>query len=291
MYTLNTKERQRFLSDSWMPVKSLTTDDGSPQWLVQQGAVDGAIDVILVDNGGSNYTNTSNITVAITGDGTGAVAIASINTSSNVVSNVVVTSRGTGYTFATATISGGGGTGAILRPILSPEGGHGSNPVYELGASNVMIDALIKGSENGSLVAQNDYRQISIIKDPLIYGSSNVYSNAYFSQTLTLAVAGAGPEYITDEYVFQGGTLEESTFSGRVFYWDSSNSIMELTEYTGNPTSSALNGQISGAYKYINSTINPDLKNRSGEILYIDNIEPITRSSDQTENIRIVIKY
>jgi hypothetical protein len=125
----------------------------------------------------------------------------------------------------------------------------------------------------------------------LIYGSSNVYSNAYFSQTLTLAVAGAGPEYITDEYVFQGGTLEESTFSGRVFYWDSANSIMELTEYTGNPTSAALNGQISGAYKYINSTINPDLKNRSGEILYIDNVEPITRSSDQTENIRIVIRY
>jgi hypothetical protein len=291
MYTLNTKERQRFLSDAWMPVKSLSLDDGSAQWGIQSAAVDGAIDVILVSNAGSGYTNSSNVSISITGDGTGANATAYVNTTSNTVANIVVTSKGTGYTFANVVISGGAGSGANARAIISPYGGHGSNPVYELGGSNILIDVLVKGTEDGILVANNDYRQVSIIKDPTAYGTSNVFSNSVFTQSLTLALAGSGPEYTTDEYVYQGATLASSTFSGRVLLWDSANSIMKLTEYTGTPTTTTLNGQTSGAYRYITSTTNPNLKNRSGQVLYIDNITPVTRAIDQTENFKIVIKY
>jgi len=251
MYTLNTKEKQRFLLDAWMPVKSLTLDDGSAQWGIQSAAVDGAIDIILVSNSGSGFTNSSNVSISITGDGSGANA----------------------------------------RAIIGPYGGHGSNPVYELGGSNILMDVLIKGTEDGVLIANNDYRQVSIIKDPLIYGSSSIFSNSVFSQSLSLALAGSGPEYVVDEYVYQGASLASSTFSGRILLWDSANSTMKLTEYTGTPTTTTLNGQTSGAYRYITSTTNPNLKNRSGQVLYIDNITPVTRAIDQTENFKIVIKY
>lgn len=291
MYTLNTKEIQRFLSYDWLPVKTLTLDDGSAQWSVQENAIDGAIHVILVSNSGSNYTNTSNLVVTITGDGSGANATAYVNTVSNTVANIVMTSVGTGYTFATVAISGGGGSGANARAIISPFGGHGSNPLYELGGKNVMFDVLISGSEDGSLVTTNDFRQISIIKDPIKYSSSNAFSNSLFTQYLTLAIAGSGPEYIDDEYVYQGSSLSTSTFSGRILKWDSANNLMRLTEYTGTPTTTTLNGLISGANRYITSTVNPNLKNRSGQVLYIDNITPVTRSTDQTENFKIVIKY
>jgi len=290
MYTLNTKEIQRFLSYDWIPVKTLTLDNGSAQWQVQQAAIDGAIDVILVSNTGTGYTNSSNITVTITGDGTGANATAYVNTTSNVVANIVVTSRGTGYTFASATISGGGGTGANARVVIGPYGGHGYNPSYELGAKNVMIDTLIQGSEDNELVTSNDFRQISVIKDPIIYGSSNVFSNSIFTQTLSLALAGPS-EYVTDEFVYQGSSIGTASFKGRVLYWDSANSIMEVTEYTGNPTTTTLNGSTSGGYRYITSVINPTLKSRSGQVIYMDNMIPITRAVDQTENIKIVIKF
>jgi hypothetical protein len=174
MYTLNTKEKQRFLLDAWMPVKSLTLDDGSAQWGIQSAAVDGAIDIILVSNSGSGFTNSSNVSISITGDGSGANATVYVNTVSNTVANIVVTSKGTGYTFANVIISGGGGSGANARAIIGPYGGHGSNPVYELGGSNILMDVLIKGTEDGVLIANNDYRQVSIIKDPLIYGSSSI---------------------------------------------------------------------------------------------------------------------
>jgi hypothetical protein len=108
---------------------------------------------------------------------------------------------------------------------------------------------------------------------------------------LSLALAGSGPEYVVDEYVYQGASLASSTFSGRILLWDSANSTMKLTEYTGTPTTTTLNGQTSGAYRYITSTTNPNLKNRSGQVIYIDNITPVTRAIDQTENFKIVIKY
>ena len=291
MYTLNTKERQKFLNENWIPVKSLTINDTSQQYLVQQAAVDGALDVILVTNGGTNYTNTSNVVVTIGGDGSGAQAVAYVNTLSNTIANVVVTTRGTNYTLATAVVSGGGGSGAVLRPIIGPQGGHGKNPVYELGGSNIIMGVRIDGDEDGALIANNDYRQISIIKDPLIYNSSNVYTNTVFSQSLTLSIAGSGPEYLADEYVFQGASLATSTFSARVLSWNSLTNIMKVTEYVGIPSTTTLNGQTSGANSFIVSVANPNLKNRSGEVVYIDNITPVSRTNDQAEVMKIVIKY
>jgi hypothetical protein len=258
---------------------------------VQTAAVDGAIDIILVSNGGSNYTNTSNITVSISGDGLDATAVAYVNTTSNTIANVIVTTRGTNYTTANVTISGGGGSGAVARAIIGPPGGHGKNPVYELGGSNIIISVRVDGDEDGVLIANNDYRQVSIIKDPLIYGSSNAFTNTVFSQTLTLAIAGAGPDYVSDEYVYQGSSLDLATFSARVLSWNTSTNIMKVSEYTGTPTATTLNGQTSGANRFIASIINPELKNRSGHVIYIDNITPISRTDDQAELMKIVIKY
>jgi hypothetical protein len=55
-------------------------------------------------------------TVTITGDGTGAKAIARIVNGK--VNSIELTSRGTGYTRATAAITGGGGSGSTAQPSL-----------------------------------------------------------------------------------------------------------------------------------------------------------------------------
>ena len=204
---------------------------------------------------------------------------------------MIVTTRGTNYTTANVTISGGGGSGAVARAIIGPPGGHGKNPVHELGGSNIIMSVRVDGDEDGVLIANNDYRQVSIIKDPLIYGSSNAFTNTVFSQTLTLAIAGAGPDYVSDEYVYQGSSLDLATFSARVLSWNTSTNIMKVSEYTGTPTATTLNGQTSGANRFITSIINPELKNRSGHVIYIDNITPISRTDDQAELMKIVIKY
>jgi hypothetical protein len=291
MYTLNTNDRRRFLTDEWMPVKRLTNDDASPQWGVQEAAIDGSIEIILVEDGGTGYSNVSNALVSIYGDGTGATATAYLNTTSQIVDNVVVTSSGTGYTFANISIAGTSGTMANVRAIMSPINGHGSDPINELGASTILINARINASENGKVPVTNDFRQVSIIRDPYVFGTENAFSNVAFTQLTTLSTSGSGPEYINDEWVFQGTALTTATFAGRVFYWDTGNGKLQLTETFGTPTARNLNGANSGAARFVTQITNPNLKSRSGQVLYVDNIQPVSRSLDQTESLTIVIKF
>lgn len=54
--TLTQFQVQYFLTNQWLPVKTLkTADPTSHQWQVQQAAVDGAIDSFIIENGGSEY--------------------------------------------------------------------------------------------------------------------------------------------------------------------------------------------------------------------------------------------
>ena len=65
---------------------------------------------MLVNTGGSGYSNASNVVVSFSGGG-GSAAAATAILSGNVVSQVVMTNPGTGYTSApTVTITGGGAT-------------------------------------------------------------------------------------------------------------------------------------------------------------------------------------
>lgn len=291
LYTLNTRDKTRFLNTEYMPVKRLTTDDGSLQWGVQSNAVDGSIDVVLIENAGIGYSNSSNLVINFYGDGRGAAANVTLNTTYQNVETITMTTRGGGYTFANVTISGGGGSGANLRAIMSPFGGHGSDPVYELGASTVMINIKINRDEDGILSPTNDFRQIAIIKDPYIHGTTNAATNTVISQVITLLTGGSGPEFQTDEFVYQGTSNNSATFGGRVFKWDSTTGTLMLTEYFGEPTAANLFGESSGALRFVTDITNPDLAQRSGQVIYIDNIQPVTRSSSQSENITIVIRY
>jgi autotransporter-associated beta strand protein len=71
---------------------------------------------ITVDNPGSAYLGPP--IVQITGDGTGATAVAEIDPLSGTVTNIIVTSPGRGYTTVNVTLSGGGGTGASATAVL-----------------------------------------------------------------------------------------------------------------------------------------------------------------------------
>lgn len=292
MYTLSDAEKIRFVSPEYIPVKTLTLDDGSLQWQVQENAIDGSIDTIFVTNSGNNYSNVSNIVVSISGDGTSATAEATINTISNTISTINMTDRGTGYTYATVTITDAGiGSNATARAIISPPGGHGSDPVYELGGKNVIIDAKLRYDEEGILPATNDYRQIAILKDPYINLTTNVATNIAFVQATSLICDGVG-DYSEDEIVYQGASLETATFTGSVVSWNSVTSKVLLINTTGTlALQQSLFGSTSFVGRLVTSKTDGLLKKYSGRILYVDNIKPITRSSDQIEDFQIVLKF
>jgi hypothetical protein len=292
MYTLTAEERIRFMTDSYIPVRTLLADNNSLQWQVQESATPGSIDIIKVVDGGSNYSNASTITVTIAGDGVGATARAKINSSSNTVSSITMINRGLNYTYATISITDSGtGSGATANAVISPPGGHGSDPMRELGGSYLMLNPRIKSSEDGKISINNEYRQIALIQDPVVVGTGNIASNTVYTQVAKLTMSPSGSEFIEDEYVYQGESLLSSTFKGLVVDWNSGNNILQLTDTTGIITSVILNGATSGASRFVESITEKELRPYSGNLLYVDNIVPIERAIDQTEDYKILLKF
>jgi hypothetical protein len=289
MYSVSDGDQLRFTTSQYIPVRALTSDDGSLQWQVQDQAIEGQIDSILLTNGGRDFTDPANVSVTIAGDGESAAATATVNTVSNTISSITVSDYGFGYSYATVSISGGGGADATARAIISPAGGHGSNPVYELGAAYAMVNGSLRNTEQGVFDISNDYRQIALLIDPK-KTDSNVSTNLTFAQTHTISTIGSG-DYDLDEIVYQGASFDTSFFNGKIVSWDSTNGVVKLINTTGSPTSQSLVGANSSTARFVTNIIEPELTRYSGQILYVNNILPITRAADQTEDFKIVIKF
>ena len=148
--------------------------------------------------------------VVITGDGTGAEARAIVNTNTFAVDTIEVTNRGSGYTFASATVLGNTGISGNLSAnnanvdvIIGPKGGHGSDVINELYASTVGVSVDFKDDEDGQTPAQNDFRTVGIIKDPLFNNVQIGIANV----TLSGGGTGDSDDFTANEFVTQGNTV------------------------------------------------------------------------------------
>jgi hypothetical protein len=291
MYTLSDEEKLRFTTTNFIPVRTLTEDNGTLQWHVQNSAVQGSIGSIKIVNAGSNYSVSSPPAITITGDGTGAEATATVNTTTLGVESILVINKGQNYTYANVAFTSASGNGAIARVVMSPAGGHGADPVEELGGSFVMINPRIRGSESGVIDTQNDIRQIALIKNPILRDGTTIASGVVYSQTTVVKVQNLGDNYVEDEYVFQGVDLDTATFKGRVVSWNSEENLLNLIDVSGDLTSAVLIGGTSQASRLANTSIERAFTPYTGSLLYINNIAPIQRATDQTEDFKIVVSF
>ena len=309
MYSLTASQQSGFLSTDFMAVATDST--------VSSAAVAGQIDIIKIKTAGTGGTNGIHAGVAIKGDGSSGVC--SVTVAGGVITAVTVTAAGTGYTYGTisnAEIVTAGATsltGAELDVIISPQGGHGFNAVEELGGFYVMLNTSLEGTESsnsGDVTVSNDFRKITLIRDPES-GASAATANT-LRATTGINLAGVTGSYVVDEKITQTSTGA----IGKVVEWDSTNSILyyiqtrhvdEGLDSNGNQTAFSGTNLITGAGGATGtpttstSTINnvvfvsgysvPEIDHDSGDILYIENRAPITRAADQTENIKLVIEF
>jgi hypothetical protein len=290
MYSIAPSDQIKFTTENYIPVKFLTEDDNSLQFQVQRNAIPGTIEAIKILDSGDNYTG--GITITISGDGIDANAFAQIDPTTNTISNIIIDNPGRDYTYADVSITAQApGAGGSLRAVISPPGGHGSNPLVELGGSYLMINPRLKGSEGGILTINNQYRQLSLIEDPYLQDTTIRATNTVFSQLTVLTLNGTSVEYQEDEIVYQGSSLNTSSFKGTVVHWDSSNNLIKLSDTEGTPDTELLIGETSAAARFVDSVTLPDLERYSGQLLYIDNVLPIERAEDQTEDFKIVLKF
>lgn len=95
------------------------------------------IDSVTIINGGNGYS--TNPTVTLYGDGTGATATATVT--NGVITGITIVSGGAGYTQATAKITDSSGSGAVVSVILRGNYGNLRSYYYVDGVKNILRGA------------------------------------------------------------------------------------------------------------------------------------------------------
>jgi hypothetical protein len=288
MYTIDTGLKLKFMDREWMPV---AIGSNTPNPLITSAGA-GSLDVINVIDGGSGYDpGNSVVQVVITGDGTGAAATA--NVQSGVITDIVVTNPGGNYTYANVTIQSGFGANAILTSSTSPVGGHGFNPVSELGCDHVMMTCEFEGDENGLLPTDIDFHQLGIIVNPTTKQYNPVYANgvAYSTTTDIVVAPGSDIGFQMDEIVYQGDSNNPS-FTATVLYFNQSTNLLKLINTRGVPViNSPIFGQSTNSTRTVLSYSLPNFAIYSGHVAYIENRTGVQRSDDGIEQLKFVLGF
>lgn len=228
-----------------------------------------------------------------------------------------------GYTFSDAALSSAsaiGGSGGSISVVIGPKGGHGFNAVQELGGHYVMLGTTLTGAEGDDITTGNDFRKIGLVVDPNTYGTSSVASVTTARMTYALKLTSQSGTFDGDEKISQATTGA----IGKVVEWDSTNSILYYTQerfgdYGTNGTTgsyvafsgaNAVTGATSGAtgtpdttadaavtlsggntITFTDGYANPELDADSGNIIYLENRKPISRSDDQIEDIKVIVEF
>lgn len=274
IYSVPVGDQQKFLMENYIPISNVAATP-----------TNGEIVTINVGTIGSGYTTA---TVNIIGDGVGATATAILNSGS--LDYIVVTNPGAGYTNATVTITGDG-TGATAIPNLAPDGGHGYSPIEELFSIYVILAPKISYDESATFLTNNDFRQVSLIKDPFDYGTTSLSTFASVDMTTRVVLTNSAT-FVQDQTVeIRNSSLKIG--EGVVAYNDTANNTLYLSNITSTAvldTYTIFDG--ANDFGIISSGVTlPYIQPYSGTILYALNREPVNRNITQTETFKIVFEW
>lgn len=210
--------------------------------------------------------------ISFSGDGTGLSAVCRV--ASNAINKIQIVNPGSGYTECTATISAPAGSGATARVIISPNGGHGSDPVVELGGFNLLNKVKFEGDEGGTIVSSNEYRKIGILVNPLVQGSiklAQARANGMTTSQIKLNTAESASTVTAGKkiYIYSGNgkgqlrTISSYTDGGLTpkvaTVTEAFDILPDATSYYGFvATDTVLNQCAVISYNSISSTITPD---------------------------------
>lgn len=313
LYTVNTYEW-----DSTNQRGIVTLNEGTPS------------DGILTNS--ANYQLTPK--VKIVGNGTGATAIPVID-SNGTITKIRVINRGSGYTDASASVSDpyafnpdsitSQDTRVVLKPILSPKGGHGENLVDELNSNHALTFIGLDNFDNDIIPTSNEFASVGIVKNPefKVFPNPTVFDNRI--------------ELILDEHSLSVNDVitqiessntssdfyNETRFSGKIHAI--SGNVVNICEYMGpypNDAPDVANTDFSDVSLKISLpllspdsetlTINTDNNpaypsgydsstypgfalssyvQRTGEVLYMNNFTSVSRTANSKEQFKILLEF
>lgn len=295
-------------------------------------------------DGGSGYTDPVATVTCRLSDGTNLVLSSeetddaiTIGVTSTVITSVTISTyeliqgRNLDIAFATVHISDPTGTGAIVAAKVAPLDGFGANnlkllPTYYTGIKAQFPDTLLSASVAdgivGSASVPYDYRQITLIKSPLLTDEAD---GDDYADCLRYFTISSGTTPAKDDIIWQGSSssIDDALIAGepvayvdhydadnsRIYYHQNVNNLtvparVNAAEFASSGTvkhgsggSLTFNYSSLGTPEYVPyvstgaSDAGYGAVKQNGEVLFIDNRTAVSRSADQTEEIRLVIQF
>ena len=174
------------------------------------------------------------------------------------------------------------------------------------------VVAAVKGTSD--IGVANDFRRIGLIRNPTNFGTTTVASATTRRQLYAAVFSSVSGTFTADEEINQASTgavgkVVEYDSTNKLLYWYQTRFPDVGTDSDGNLTAfsgaNAITGQSSSAsatpdtsnsntvngVEFSSGYANPELAYDSGDIIYVEERSPITRASDQTENIKLIIEF
>jgi hypothetical protein len=295
LYTISTSDVQKYLSLDFMPCVEDAT--------VAASATGGSIEYIGLTTGGSGYTNGTYTAQIIHGDGTSGTA--DITVAGAAVTAAAINGTGQNYTFASLDLTAledpnATTVKATFDIVISPSYGHGGNNKKELGAFFVMLNATIAGAEgSGDFIVDQDFRQVGVVKNPTVSGLAPTTTTLSGLKQMTMT--GFGSTYFVIDELITGGT---SSAIGVVVDFNSSTGVLKYIQQAEVGAGLASDGDIdaftnaetvtgstSTATGTAGTLVSGEIDIYSGDIIYVENRMPISRATDQQENIKLIVEF
>ena len=198
---------------------------------------------------------------------------------------------------------------------VSPNKGHGSDPVNELGANLVMINARKYFSEDDISVIRNDFRTLAIIKNPIDETTGDIAKQEYYDMTYKMRMK-TGVEGVSEDAFLektqseadtgafknvlvvgvsaaegdQDGTLLSIIPKGAVYSDGSVDFSKEPAAGESYRTKSDLN-QSPLASDFLMVYDKPLLRKYSGEVLQLEHRKPLNRIEGQIESYGFIFGF
>lgn len=249
----------------------------------------GEISSISLVLGGTGYTSGNAKIVQ-----SSCQAVATTNGSGEVTDVSISTGRsGQNFRKAAAKIVGTSTSEATLTPTISPFLGHGASPERELLARFTLVNLRFAYDEGeGDFTVENDFRRIGVIETPKNYGTETNSTAQTLDAKYRITLNESNVPFTADDTIVGESSgaigLQVDVFDSNKLRVVRGNDISNYIDFQEGET---VRGLSSGATATISSIANPEVEPYSGDILFINNREAITRRNDQIETITLVLEY
>ena len=337
MYSVYPYQETAFLSDTLLPVPETPSEEslndlieGTQKYQLRlniDNAVEGTIFNISVIDGGRNLIDGKHRVQVFNGSLQKPVTtpyIGFANIKNGTVTHIELNTPGVGYTGSvsirlpdTATND----TSVLPKLVVdvSPGIGHGADCANELGANYILINVRkYFSSEERGTVTRNDFRTLSIIRNPIDESTGGIAQNEYYDLTHKMKMSNGIEGVTEDSFIIKtqiepdtGATktalvvgvgkdeTDENAIDGTLLSVIPKGSVYPdgTVDYSKTPAAGEAyrlkteNGEVVLSSDFLIEYTKPIIRKYSGEVLQIEHRKPLNRMEGQIETFTFVFSF